>query len=354
MPLSSARRQGAPVRSRRVVFSRPVPPRRVRCACSQLLRPSRATTPDPINFGHDDSLDAPQPSPTPAPTTPAAGGPLRALPGVQLRRYAAAGRPARRLVRATPTRSARPPPNGHPEFVLRGQPDLREVPLHDARRRPERLLHGQRTWEEPTDRLRRLRLPPAKQRHCRTRSRSPQAASTADPESRPRPLRGPIAGDPNSSTPARQPGTYVVYVDNWCSNQHDPLDLNWPRSSAASCQPPRTPRSPTATRTTSSGSVTFTAVRGPDNKLPFGLAVRSRHRQDQHRPDVHRRRQRPDASTDPPRFTYSFDLDGDGRFEYDNGKSGTVTARFPNAGVFNVGVRASDDRGGVAYASQCR
>jgi hypothetical protein len=42
----------------------------------------------------------------------------------------------------------------------------------------------------------------------------------------------------------------------------------------------------------------------------------------------------------------------EGRFEYDNGKNGTVTARFPNAGVYNVGVRAADDRGGVAYASK--
>ena len=29
-----------------------------------------------------------------------------------------------------------------------------------------------------------------------------------------------------------------------------------------------------------------------------------------------------------------------------------MTARFPNAGVYNVGVRASDDRGGIAYASK--
>jgi hypothetical protein len=50
--------------------------------------------------------------------------------------------------------------------------------------------------------------------------------------------------------------------------------------------------------------------------------------------------------------SYAFDLDGDGRFEYDNGKNPTVSTRFLNAGVYSVGVRVADDRGGTAFANK--
>ena len=49
---------------------------------------------------------------------------------------------------------------------------------------------------------------------------------------------------------------------------------------------------------------------------------------------------------------YAFDLDGDGRFEVDNGAVASVTKRFDTAGMFNVGVRVTDDQGGRSYASR--
>jgi hypothetical protein len=49
---------------------------------------------------------------------------------------------------------------------------------------------------------------------------------------------------------------------------------------------------------------------------------------------------------------YAFDLDGDGRFEYDNGKNPSVSKRYDTAGTYSVGLRVTDSRGGVAYDSQ--
>ena len=58
-----------------------------------------------------------------------------------------------------------------------------------------------------------------------------------------------------------------------------------------------------------------------------------------------------DATTDPPRFTYSFDLDGDGNFDYNSANSATVAKRFDTPGTYNVGVRVLDEDGGAGYAS---
>ena len=60
----------------------------------------------------------------------------------------------------------------------------------------------------------------------------------------------------------------------------------------------------------------------------------------------------PGSDSDGSIANYSFDLDGDGRFEYDNAGNPSVTTRFANAGIYNVGVRVADDRGGTAYASK--
>lgn len=50
--------------------------------------------------------------------------------------------------------------------------------------------------------------------------------------------------------------------------------------------------------------------------------------------------------------SYAFDLDGDGRFEVDNGTNPTVAKRFDIPGRFNIGVRAIDGQGGRAYADR--
>ena len=59
-----------------------------------------------------------------------------------------------------------------------------------------------------------------------------------------------------------------------------------------------------------------------------------------------------DATDDGEIRNYSFDLDGDGRFEYDNAESDTIASRFEAPGAYNVGVRVTDEDGGSSYANK--
>ena len=129
--------------------------------------------------------------------------------------------------------------------------------------------------------------------------------------------------DPNSfNVGTVEPGTYVVYVDNWCSNENDPLDRELVQYVGQLCVlngypdeddwvgqityepldqvnklPQATITGPTSA--TAGSTLTFTAA-GTDR----------------------------DAASDPPRFSYAFDLDGDGRFEFDNARTASVAKRF--------------------------
>ena len=164
-----------------------------------------------------------------------------------------------------------------------------------------------------------------------------QSASVADPERATR--FEPIAGDPIRT------GRYWVYVDNWCSNDFDPIVV---RFLEGSCTGDATAPLSNVDEDDFVGQVTFTPF-SRDNKLPTagisgpdsgltgqGLAFSGS-----------------GSDSDGTIENYSFDLDGDGRFEYDNGKSaGPATARFEQPGTYSVGVRVADDRGGTAYASK--
>ena len=164
-----------------------------RCACSQLLRPSRrprrrSTSVTTTAWTTPASL-------IPAPTTPAPRRSTRA----SSRRSTTTRRCSR--TRSGPTRSRTPTRSAAARNASRvrprGQPDLREVPLHGPRRRPERLVHGQRDVGGAADRLRRLRLSPAQQRHA-----GPAAGRLVGEHGRPR-ARHALRGDRGRPDPRR-------------------------------------------------------------------------------------------------------------------------------------------------------
>ena len=169
-----------------------------------------------------------------------------------------------------------------------------------------------------------------------------QEAATYVPDSIPDP------DDPNSFDPGTvEPGTYVVYFDNWCSNENDPLD----RELAEFIGGPACLQGGYTDEDDWTGNVTFADPESV-NKLPFDVQINGNKSgtvgdtltftasaKDR------------DATTDPPRFTYSFDLDGDGNFDYNSANSATVAKRFDTPGTYNVGVRVLDEDGGAGYAS---
>jgi hypothetical protein len=142
---------------------------------------------------------------------------------------------------------------------------------------------------------------------------------------------------------AVEPDRYLVVVDNWCTRNADP------GASFADCQIGDDQGNPVELPDEDDfvGTVTF-GPRLAANPLPtVGLAG-------------------PDAVKQglTATFTataadaggaiagYAFDLDGDGRFEVENGASASVTKRFETAGTFNIGVRVTDNGGGRAYANR--
>jgi hypothetical protein len=292
-----------------------------------------ATTPT-INFGHDDSLDDPTEPDTgtnDAGTQEVHSGLFAAF------NYDATLQPdAQRADSIANANALGPgtPPNTHPEFVPEDNPTYEKFPFTVPAGDQNGSFTVTVTWEEP---LIDFDVYVYRQRSNGTLDPQPvaQAASTADPERATR--FEAIAGDPIHA------GTYWVYVDNWCSNDHDPLVV---RFLGGFCQSEDAPLS-NSDEDDFIGQVTFTPFVA-DNKLP-SVSLSG---PDSGKTNTDLTFSAAGSDPDGSISQYSFDLDGDGRFEYDNGKNGTVTTRFPNAGVFNVGVRAADDRGGVAYASK--
>ena len=272
-----------------------------------------ATTPT-INFGHDDSLDDPSEPDTgtnDAGTTEVHSGLFAAF------NYDATLQPdAQRADSVASANALGPgtPPNTHPEFVPEDNPTYEKFPFTVPAGDQNGSFTVTVTWEEPAIDF---DVYVYRQRGNGTLDPQPvaQAASSADPERATR--FEAIAGDPIHA------GTYWVYVDNWCSNDHDPLIQRFFGGFCIDEDNPLT----NSDEDDFIGQVTFTPF-VVDNKLP-SVSLTG--------PDAGKTNTDltfAAAGSDPDGSIsqYAFDLDGDGRFEYDNGKNGTVTARFPNAG----------------------
>ena len=140
-----------------------------------------------------------------------------------------------------------------------------------------------------------------------------------------------------------EPDTYVVVVDNWCTRNADPA------AAPDGCDITDENEDPVDIPDEDDfvGTVTFGA-KLPSNVLPSaGLSGPTAVKQGGLATFTA-------SGTDAGGVinSFAFDLDGDGRFEIENGPSGTVTKRFDTAGRFNVGVRVTDNQGGRGYKSQ--
>lgn len=139
-----------------------------------------------------------------------------------------------------------------------------------------------------------------------------------------------------------RPGTYVLVVDNWCTNNADPL------AGAQGCGINSAAGAPEAVADEDDFVGTFESVPAPaSNPLP-AVSLSG--------PDAGRTSDvltfTASATDDGSVANYAFDLDGDGRFEVDNGQSPTIARRFEAPGTYNVGVRVTDDEGGRSYANR--
>jgi hypothetical protein len=145
-----------------------------------------------------------------------------------------------------------------------------------------------------------------------------------------------------------EPGTYVIYVDNWCSSEDDPtvdetLEFFGAPTTVALCGVD----DPGIDEDDFSGKVEFAPL-VKLNKLPTA---------DLSGPGEAKAGDRvtfTGSGTDPEGgeiSRYTFDLDGDGNFEYDAAKNRSVTKLFDQPGTYNIGLRVFDDRGGAGYDS---
>jgi hypothetical protein len=147
-------------------------------------------------------------------------------------------------------------------------------------------------------------------------------------------------------------GTYVIYVDNWCSSEDDPtvdetLEFFGAPTTVSLCGV----NDPGLDEDDFSGKVEFSPL-VKMNRLPSANLSG---------PGEATAGQRVTFSgsgtdSDGKIVEYNFDLDGDGLFEYtaaagSDGKA-SVEKLFDQAGDYNIGLRVIDDRGGVAYDSQ--
>jgi hypothetical protein len=330
-----ARDKGEPVARR---LSSVVPFVLAASLCLMAAPAALAATTAPINFGHNDALDDPS-----EPDTGTNNAGNREVHSGLFAAFAYDANLQPDAQRADSIANANAAGHGttanpHPEFVSEDNPTYEKFPFDVPAGDQNGSFTVTVTWEEPAIDF---DVYVYRQRPNGTLDPAPvaQSASTADPERATR--FEPIAGDPI------KPGRYWVYVDNWCSNDHDPLVV---RFLGGSCT-----GDPGAPLTNSDeddfiGQVSFTAFT-KDNVLPTATISG---------PDTGTTGQdllfqgHGDDSRDNGTITnYAYDLDGDGRFEYDNGASSApVKARFENAGIYNVGVRVADDRGGTAYASK--
>ena len=135
---------------------------------------------------------------------------------------------------------------------------------------------------------------------------------------------------------------YVAYVDNWCSNETDPLDVELAEDVIGQqlCE--------------QGGYVDEDDWTGEVSFAPLVL--------DNVAPTAELSGPAEGKTGDALTFTgsgtdsdgtierYAFDLDGDGLFEYDNGTN-AVEKVYTEPGNYAIGLRVTDDRGGVAYDS---
>jgi hypothetical protein len=146
-----------------------------------------------------------------------------------------------------------------------------------------------------------------------------------------------------------EPGTYVIYVDNWCSSESDPVvdeTAEWAGipTSAALCGV----QDPGIDEDDFSGKVEFSPL-VKMNKLPAANLSGPGESSAGQRVTFTGAGQDPDGNI----VEYNFDLDGDGLFEYTASASNpSVTKLFDQPGDYNIGLRVIDDRGGVGYDSQ--
>ncbi len=132
-------------------------------------------------------------------------------------------------------------------------------------------------------------------------------------------------------------GTYVLVVDNWCSSSTDPLSVGNPN-----CAGVNVPNEDYFTGSFSFGPglpsnpLPSVTVAGPDAGRPGDVLTYTATASDANGRVVN----------------YAWDFDDDGRFELDRFESTTASRRFDAAGTYNVGVRVTDDQGGVSYASK--
>lgn len=145
-----------------------------------------------------------------------------------------------------------------------------------------------------------------------------------------------------ASQPLTPGSVYRVFVDNWCSRDADPDPTTPDPSDTANCGiGEEVPDEDDFV-----GGVVFNGFTA-DNELPTATISG------------------PDSGTTGQMLTftatgrdddgitnYAFDLDGDGRFEVDAGRSSTVGKRFDKPGKYNIGVRVTDGRNGVGYANR--
>lgn len=135
-----------------------------------------------------------------------------------------------------------------------------------------------------------------------------------------------------------EPGRYLVVVDNWCTDEADPVAID-----IGGCgigDPVPTDEDDFIGKVTFGAGLPFNtaptaAITGPATVKRGGTATFTA------------------AATDPDGrvANYAFDLDGDGRFETDNATANVVAKRFDTPGSYNIGLRVTDDAGGHGYAS---
>jgi PKD domain len=181
---------------------------------------------------------------------------------------------------------------------------------------------------------------------------SSAAGGTTEENATYAPAPPPDRGDPNSTEPPQpptepgvvEPGTYVAYVDNWCSDDDDPLDQELAEDYGADfCD-----QGGYTDEDDWIGEISFTAP-SASNQLPQNVTISG--------PDSAATGENVTftASAEDPDGTierYAFDLDGDGRFEYDGAQFASVSKRYDTPGTYNVGVRVMDDRGGFGFANR--
>jgi hypothetical protein len=146
-----------------------------------------------------------------------------------------------------------------------------------------------------------------------------------------------------------EPGTYVIYVDNWCSSESDPvIDETAEWAGIPTSAPLCGVQDPGIDEDDFSGKVEFSPL-VKMNKLPSANLSGPGESNAGQRVTFTGAGQDSDGSI----VEYNFDLDGDGLFEYTASASNpSVTKLFDQPGDYNIGLRVIDDRGGVGYDSQ--